>query len=160
MMGVTYMKYSDVIKFVVYFLLFALILYIEKSMIDMQTGSCIDDKDRSGGIGFVAVMGLACILPFYLLYDLVVHKLIYRLLALLLQAFFCLWSLRWFERLVSLRHTMQYENVVTSNGMMPVDENNFYDCWTIGYGIMIYLTLAMIISYIWKQYSINKRQAA
>lgn len=160
MMGVTYMKYSGVIKFVVYFLLFALILYIEKNMIDMQTGSCIEDKDRSGGIGFVAVMGLACILPFYILYDLVVHKLIYRLFALLIQAIFCLWSLKWFESLVSLRYTMQYENAVTSNGMMPVDENNFYDCWTIGYGIMIYLALAMIISYIWKQYTINKRQTA
>ena len=129
---------------------------MKKSMIDMQTGSCIEDKDRSGGIGFVALMGLACILSFYLLYDLVVHKLIYRLLALLLQAIYCLWSLRWFERLVPLRHTIQYENVVTSNGMMPVDENNFYDCWTI----LIYLALAMIISYIWKQYSINKQQAA
>ena len=146
-------KYTDIVKFIIYFLLFAIILYLEKSMIDMQPGSSIDDKDRSGGIGFVAILGLICVTPFYILYDIGIRKQLCRLLALLLQAGFCLCSLFWFRSLEAVRQNMQYGNMLSSNGMMPVDRENFYNCWTIGYGVILYLTVAMIVSYVWK----NKR---
>lgn len=144
------MKYSHVTKFLFYLLLFVLILYMEYYMIDIQPRSCFEDKDRSGGISITAMLGLICIVPFYILYDIVTHKVLYRLLALLLQSVFCLWSLLWFKKLLPLR----YNNMITTNGFTPVDENNFHDCWTIGYVIMIYLTVVMIISAI-KPKSIN-----
>lgn len=147
-------RYIDIVKFIIYFLLFAIILYMEKSMIDMQPGSSIDDKDRSGGIGFVAILGFICVIPFYILYDIGIHKQLYRLIALLLQAGFCLWSLFWFRSLETVRHNMQYENMLLSNDMMPVNRENFYDCWTIGYGVILYLTVAMMVSYVWERKSV------
>lgn len=145
---------TDIVKFIVYFLLFAIILYMEKSMIEMQPGSSINDKDRSGGMGFVAILGFIAVVPFYILYDIGIHKQLYRLIALLLQTGFCLWSVFWFRSLEAVRHNLQYENMVSSNGLMPVDRENFYHCWTVGYGVILYLTVVMIVSYVWKKKSV------
>lgn len=117
-------RYTNIIKFIIYLLLFVLILYMEKSMIDMQPGSSIDDKDRSGGIGFMAILGFTCVTPFYILYDICVRKQLYRLLALLLQAGFCLWSLFWFRSLEAIRYNMQYENMPTSDGLMLAERTS------------------------------------
>ncbi|MCD7712897.1 MAG: hypothetical protein LUJ25_09420 [Firmicutes bacterium] len=150
------MKRSDIIKCMAYFLLFALILYIEKDMIDMQVGSGMDDKDRSGGIGFMNGILLMCVVPFYILYDVALHKMAYRLLALLLQAAFGLWSLWWFMELLPLRYEVK-QGLSASGGLMPVSGNNFYECWIVGYGVILYLAVAMIVSYVWKQYSSRQR---
>ena len=41
--------------------------------------------------------------------------------------------------------------------MIPSDENNFYFCWIVGAIIMLYLAVAMTISYVMKLYAGSKR---
>ena len=127
------MRKANVIKFTIYFLLFAVILYFEYYAIEMQGGEWIAHDDRRPLVSMMALIGIC---PIYILYDIAIRNTLCRLSALLLQAVFNLWSLL---------------------NMIPSDENNFYFCWIVGAIIMTYLTVVMIISYAMKLYAGSKR---
>ena len=134
------MRKANVIKFTIYFLLFAVILYFEYYAIEMQGGEWIAHDDRRPLVSMMALIGIC---PIYILYDIAIRNTLCRLSALLLQAVFNLWSLLWFSAL--------------PENMIPSDENNFYFCWIVGAIIMTYLTVVMIISYAMKLYAGSKR---
>ena len=94
-----------------------------------------------------------------LYYDMAIRNTLCRLSALLLQAVFNLWSLLWFSSLPTLgTYEAEYERTgVLPENMIPSNENNFYFCWIVGAVIILYLVVAMTISYVMKLYAGSKR---
>ena len=150
------MRKANAIKFTIYFLLFAVILYFEYYAIEMQGGEWIAHDDRRPLTSMMALIGIC---PIYILYDIAIRNTLCRLSALLLQAVFNLWSLLWFSALPTLgTYEAEYERTgVLPENMIPSDENNFYFCWIVGAIIMTYLTVVMIISYAMKLYADSKQ---
>ena len=150
------MRKANTIKFTIYFLLFAIILYFEYYAIEMQEGEWIAHDDRRPLTSMIALIGIC---PLYILYDMAIRNTLCRLSALLLQAVFNLWSLLWFSTLPTLgTYEAEYERTgVLPENMIPSDENNFYFCWIVGAIIMTYLVMAMTISYVMKLYAGSKR---
>ena len=138
------MRKANAIKFTIYFLLFAIILYFEYYAIEMQEGD---------------MMVLIGICPIYVLYDMAIRNTLCRMSALLLQAVFNLWSLLWFSSLPTLgTYEAEYERTGRlPENMIPSDENNFYFCWIVGAIIMLYFAVTMTISYVMKLYAGSKR---
>ena len=93
------MRKANTIKFTIYFLLFAIILYFEYYAIEMQEGEWIAHDDRRPLTSMIALIGIC---PLYILYDMAIRNTLCRLSALLLQAVFNLWSLLWFSTLPTL----------------------------------------------------------
>ncbi len=87
------------------------------------------------------------------------RNMLCRLSALLLLAVFNLWSLLWFSTLPTLgTYEAEYERTgVLPENMIPSNENNFYFCWIVGAVIILYLVVAMTISYVMKLYAGSKR---
>lgn len=150
------MRKANVIKFTIYFLLFAVILYFEYYAIEMQGGEWIAHDDRRPLVSMMALIGIC---PIYILYDIAIRNTLCRLSALLLQAVFNLWSLLWFSALPTLgTYEAEYERTgVLPENIIPSDENNFYFCWIVGAIIMTYLAMVMIISYAMELYAGSKR---
>ena len=150
------MRKANTIKFTIYFLLFAIILYFEYYAIEMQEGEWIAHDDRRPLTSMIALIGIC---PLYILYDMAIRNTLCRLSALLLQAVFNLWSLLWFSSLPTLgTYEAEYERTgVLPENMIPSNENNFYFCWIVGAVIILYLVVAMTISYVMKLYAGSKR---
>ena len=150
------MRKANAIKFTIYFLLFAVILYFEYYAIGMQEGEWIAHDDRRPLASMMVLIGIC---PIYVLYDMAIRNTLCRLSALLLQAVFNLWSLLWFSSLPTLgTYEAEYERTgMLPENMIPSDENNFYFCWIVGAVIILYLVVAMTISYVMKLYAGSKR---
>ena len=65
------MRKANVIKFTIYFLLFAVILYFEYYAIEMQGGEWIAHDDRRPLVSMMALIGIC---PIYILYDIAIRS--------------------------------------------------------------------------------------
>ena len=123
------MRKANAIKFTIYFLLFAVILYFEYYAIEMQEGEWIAHDDRRPLTSMMALIGIC---PIYILYDISIRNTLCRLSALLLQAVFDLWSLLWFSSLPTLgTYEAEYE-LKTGEVFIIGDKDDSYDSRFIG----------------------------
>ena len=72
------MRKANTIKFTIYFLLFAIILYFEYYAIEMQEGEWIAHDDRRPLTSMIALIGIC---PLYILYDMAIRNTLCRLSA-------------------------------------------------------------------------------
>lgn len=151
------MKTSSVIARVVYFVFFSLILSIEYVMIEMREGSLIGHDDKRI---IMLIIFLMAVVPIYLLYDIAFHDLLSRLIALLLQTVFNLWSMLWFATSTPLSvYEAEYNSSgIPIDGMIPASESNFNICWMLCGTVMVYLSLAMLASYLISIMARNKNK--
>lgn len=143
------------IGFIIYFFIYTSLLIAEKEHLTITPmgGSMAMPKF------FPAVIGMLSLFLF-LICDLLMHKRSFRILALSGQIVFLLWSIHLYVRYRSIDFNLYYgtaENMFLSyrgredRFYLPGYET-FQFVWSVSAGVMLYLLLAILVSYLWKKW--------
>lgn len=143
------------IGFIIYFFIYTSLLIAEKEHLTITP--------MGGPMAmpnfFPAVIGMLSLFLF-LICDLLMHKRSYRILALSGQVVFLLWSIYLYFLYRSIDFNLYYgiaEDMFLSyrgredRYCLPGYET-FQLVWSVSAGVMLYLLLAILVSYLWKKW--------